>query len=309
VKINRRQFLGLTGTAAGTVLAGVPGRTRAAGSPISPDTVGCLIDTTLCIGCRKCEQACNERHNLRAPDKSFEDLSVFETKRRPDYKSYMVVNRYQLQGTCSIDTSATWTYVTFQCMHCLDPACVSVCPVGALSKQKRGAVIYDAKKCIGCRYCMVACPFDIPAFEFKNTLEPKIRKCTFCFEYIKKDGGLPACAQICPTETIIFGKRSDLLKAARWKIKSKPGKYVDHIYGEKEAGGTSWMYLSSVPFKEIGLPELGTKAPSRLTGSVRHALFQFFAVPLALFGLLGALMRKTGRKREIQDNQEKGKET
>ena len=136
MKINRRQFLGVTGTAAGTVLAGVPGRTRAAGPPISPDTVGCLIDTTLCVGCRKCEQACNERHNLPAPDKSFEDLSVFETKRRPDYKSYMVVNRYQLQGTGSIDTSATWTYVTLQCMHCLDPACISVCPVGALSKQK-----------------------------------------------------------------------------------------------------------------------------------------------------------------------------
>jgi formate dehydrogenase iron-sulfur subunit len=308
VKINRRQFLGLTGTAAGTVLVGTPERTRAAGPPISPDAVGCLVDTTLCIGCRKCEQACNERHKLPEPDIPFEDLSVFETTRRPHDRSYTVVNRYQSQRTGSEGSSETSTYVKFQCMHCNDPACASACIVGALSKQPDGPVTYDVKKCIGCRYCMVACPFEIPAFEYHTALNPEIRKCTFCFEYIKKAGGLPACAQICPTEVIIFGKRSDLLQTAHWKIKSNPGKYVDHIYGEHEAGGTSWMYLAAQPFEEIGLPKLGTNAPPRLTEAIQQALFQFFAVPLGLFGLLGALMWKTGRKYEIQDSEEKGKE-
>lgn len=309
MKINRRQFFAVTGTAAGTVLAGTPDRTRAGGPPISSDTVGCLIDTTICIGCRKCEQACNERHKLPEPETPFEDLCVFETKRRPDEKSYTVVNRYQSQRRGSARSRETSTYVKFQCMHCNDPACVSVCIVGALSKQPDGPVIYDAKKCIGCRYCMVACPFEIPAFEYHTALDPEIKKCTFCFEYIKKAGGLPACAQICPTEVIIFGKRSDLLKTARWKIRSNPVKYVDHIYGEHEVGGTSWMYLTARSFEEIGLPKLGINAPPRLTESIQHAVFQFFAVPLVLFGFLGALMWKTGRKREIQDNQEKGKET
>jgi hypothetical protein len=156
---------------------------------------------------------------------------------------------------------------------------------------------------------MVACPFEIPAFEYNIALDPEIRKCTFCFEYIKKAGGLPACAQICPMEVITFGKRSDLLTTAHWKIKSNPGKYLDHIYGEHEAGGTSWMYLTARPLEEIGLPTLGIDAPPRLTESIQHALFQFFAVPLILFGFLGGLMWKTGSKLEIQDNQEKGKET
>jgi hypothetical protein len=156
---------------------------------------------------------------------------------------------------------------------------------------------------------MIACPFEIPAFEYHVALDPEIKKCTLCFEYIKKAGELPACAKVCPAEVITFGKRSDLLKTAHWKIRSNPGKYVDHVYGEHEVGGTSWMYLAARPFGEIGFPTLGTKAPPRLTESIQHTLFKFFAFPLGLFGILGAVMWGTSRRQEDQNNQEKGEET
>ncbi|MEA3232150.1 MAG: 4Fe-4S dicluster domain-containing protein, partial [Thermodesulfobacteriota bacterium] len=176
---------------------------------------------------------------------------------------------------------------------CNDPSCVSACIVGALTKQENGAVIYDAKKCIGCRYCMVACPFQVPAYEYHNALTPEVRKCTFCYQSVK-EGGLPACAQICPREVITFGKKDELLRLARWKMKKNPGKYVDHIYGEHEVGGTSWLYLASEPFESIGFPKLGTKAPPRLTEAIQHGLFQYFAAPIILYGVLGGVMWGTG---------------
>jgi ferredoxin len=181
---------------------------------------------------------------------------------------------------------------------------VSACIVGALTKEKNGPVVYDAGKCIGCRYCMVACPFQVPAYEYQNALTPEVRKCTFCFETIKKEGGLPACAQICPREVMTFGKRSDLLELARWKMKSSPGKYVDHVYGEHEVGGTSWLYLAGEPFNTLGFPTLDPKAPPRLTEAIQHGLFQYFAAPVILYVLLGGIMWFTGFNRERQEKQE-----
>jgi len=307
LKIDRRYFLELLGVAAGAALIGTADGAEASGLPVSPGAVGCLVDTTLCVGCRKCEQACNERQSLPEPEKSFDDLSVLESVRRPDDKSYTVVNRYQSLHMTSTDNLESSTYVKFQCMHCINPACVSACLVGALAKQPEGPVIYDASKCIGCRYCMVACPFQIPAFEFHSALAPEIKKCTFCFTYLKK-GELPACAQVCPMQVMTFGKRVDLLKAARWKIETNPGKYLDHIYGEHEVGGTSWVYLANRPFEKIGLPSLTAAAPPQLTETIQKATFQFFAVPLGLFGLLGAVMWATSRKKESDSDHDAGGE-
>ncbi len=140
---------------------------------------------------------------------------------------------------------------------------------------------------------MVACPFQVPAYEYHNALTPEVRKCTFCYQSVKR-GGLPACAQICPREVITFGKKDELLRLARWKMKKNPGKYVDHIYGEHEVGGTSWLYLASEPFETIGFPKLGTKAPPRLTEAIQHGLFQYFAAPIILYGVLGGVMWGTG---------------
>jgi formate dehydrogenase iron-sulfur subunit len=301
--LDRRDFLKLSGTVAVTSLLG--GKRRAHAGKTDVDGYGCLVDTTLCVGCRKCEQACNQRQGLAKPKESFEELTVLENERRPDETSYTVVNKYYPKHIGSLTWRHRPTYVKFQCMHCNDPSCVSACIVGALSKEAMGPVIYNAKKCIGCRYCMVACPFQIPAYEYFNALTPQVRKCTFCFNEIK-DGGLPACAQMCPREVMIFGKKSDLLHLARWKMKNNPGKYVDHIYGEKEVGGTSWMYLAAEPFDTIGFPSLGTKAPPRLTEAIQHGLFQGFAAPIGLFTVLGGIMWATGFNRNRQQDIETG---
>ena len=293
MKLSRRGFFKVMG-ASGAALAAIPVSARTSVEMKGPqDGYGCLVDTTLCVGCRKCEQACNERHRLPQPQESFEEMTVLENERRMDEHSYTVVNKYYPKNIGTLTWRTRPTFVKFQCMHCNDPSCVSACIVGALTKQPNGAVIYDAKKCIGCRYCMVACPFQVPAYEYHNALTPEVRKCTFCFESLKK-GGLPACAQVCPREVITFGKKSELMRLARWKIKSKPGKYVDHIYGEHEVGGTSWMYLAAEPFENIGFPKLGTKAPPRLTEAIQHGLFQYFAAPVILYAVLGGIMWGTG---------------
>ena len=302
MKINRRHFLKISGTLAAASFA-KPDQTASAATPPSAlkDTDGCLVDTTLCVGCRKCEEACNRRYGLSQPKESFEEMTVLENERRMDETTYTVVNKYYPKNIGTLTWRTRPTFVKFQCMHCNDPSCVSACIVGALTKQPNGAVIYDAGKCIGCRYCMVACPFQVPAYEYDNALTPAVRKCTFCFEYVKK-GGLPACAQVCPREAIIFGRKSDLLRLARWKMKNNPGKYVEHIYGEHEVGGTSWLYLSAEPFETVGFPKLGTVAPPRLTEAIQHGLFQYFAAPIILYGVLGAIMGLTGYLKDAKED-------
>ena len=308
--LSRRGFFKVLGAGGAALGAGI-GTANASEIPApSLDSLGCLVDTTLCVGCRKCEQACNQRHTLPKPVESYEELTVLEKERRMDETSYTVVNKYYPENIGTLTWRERPTFVKFQCMHCNDPSCVSACIVGALVKEENGAVTYDAKKCIGCRYCMVACPFQVPAYEYDNALTPEVRKCTFCFNYLK-DGGLPACAQVCPREVMTFGKKKDLLKLAEWKMKNNPGKYVDHIYGEKEVGGTSWLYLASQPFKTIGFPELSHKAPPRLTETIQHSLFQYFAAPIILYSVLGGVMLATGfmknGKKKIEDKtSEKG---
>lgn len=294
MEINRRRFFKISGLlAAGSLVK--RDQSAQAAKPLSapPETYGCLVDTSLCIGCRLCEQACNERNRLSKPGVSFEDLTVLERMRRMDETSYTVINRYGRTEAGKPELKNPPTFVKFQCMHCHDPACVSACIVGALTKNPSGPVTYDVGKCIGCRYCMIACPFQVPAYEYHNPLTPEVRKCTFCFKDIQ-NGRLPACAQICPREVITFGKRSELLHLANWKIRTHPGRYQKQIYGEKEVGGTSWLYLSSLPFESIGLPRLGTEAPPRLTEAIQHGLFQYFATPIILFVALGGVMGLTG---------------
>jgi Fe-S-cluster-containing dehydrogenase component len=309
MEINRRHFLKLSGSLAVSSLITCSGAARDASADErleDPHGYGCLVDTTLCVGCRKCEEACNRRQELAIPRVSFEELTVLENERRPDETSYTVVNKYYPENIGSLTWRRRPSFVKFQCMHCNDPSCVSACIVGALTKTTHGPVVYNAKKCIGCRYCMVACPFQIPAYEYDNPLTPQVRKCTFCYNDIKR-GGLPACARICPREVMIFGNKSKLLNLARWKMKNHPGKYVDHVYGEKEVGGTSWMYLASEPFVNIGFPELGTKAPPRMTEAIQHGLFQFFAAPVGLFAVLGGIMWWTGFYRSRQTVASNGK--
>ena len=299
--MKRREFLETAAVAACTIAA-IPKPARAESSEVvAPgNPYGVLVDVTVCIGCRKCEWACNQANNLpEQPLSWFEDKSVFEEYRRPDAAHYTVVN--QFPGPEGSDKPL---WVKVQCMHCNIPSCASACIVSALHKEENGAVTYDASRCIGCRYCMVACPFQIPGYEYDNPLTPKVQKCTFCFDRISTEGGVPACVEICPPQALTFGRRSELLELAHRKIKDEPDHYVDHVYGEHEVGGTSWMYISSVPFEDLKFPKLGTKAPPEWTEPIQHGVFKNFLPPLALYAFLGGIMHLFRPERKKQEGKE-----
>jgi len=300
---NRRDFLKLatkTTVAATAVAATSTAHASSDKKVAAEDAVGCLIDTTICIGCRKCEDACNRSNNLPKPEKPFDDPSVLNTRRRPDEKKFTIINQYE--GHPSKDKPhKAHTFVKFQCMHCIDPACVSACIVGALTKTDKGPVVYDADKCIGCRYCMVACPFQIPAYEYYNPLTPRVMKCTYCTDKITHENPNPACAAACPVEAIVFGKRKDLVKLAHEKIKHRPDRYENHVYGEYEVGGTSWMYLTGKPAEKIDLLKLPTAAPPRLTEKIQHGIFNYGILPAAFYGSLAGLMWFNRRKKKLNE--------
>jgi len=300
---NRRDFLKLvaTASAAGVGIGASKKAEAASFEDYSADqAVGCLVDATRCIGCRKCEEACNRSNHLPQPEKPFSDRSVMNKPRRPDHQAFTVVNKYA--GSPSVvQQDKDDTFVKVQCMHCLDPACVSACIVGALIKRKDGPVLYDAYKCIGCRYCMVACPFQIPAYEYSDPLTPRVRKCTYCVDRSKNTEANPACAGACPMEAITFGKRSNLIKVAHQRIAENPGRYDDHVYGEKEVGGTSWMYLTGRKPTEIGMLNLPEKAAPRLTEDIQHGIFKYGAPPLIFYGSLAGIWWYTKRRREAQE--------
>ncbi len=245
--MKRRNFLKGCMACGAAAAIGIPGKSWGVGSFEGyPEGLGVLVDLTRCVGCRSCEAACNKEQQLPAPDKPFDDKTVFEEKRRPTEKAYTVVNRYEPKK------GGTPVYRKIQCNHCNEPACLTSCFVSAYTKTGEGAVIYNPKVCVGCRNCMIACPFNVPAYSYSSAFNPVIRKCIFCYDTRLKYGRPPACVEICPQEALTFGRRSDLLKIGHERIREKPDRYVDHIYGEKEAGGTSWVYLAGVNFDKIG---------------------------------------------------------
>lgn len=286
-KQNRRDFLKVVTTVAASSLA-------ASSARAAPDKIPCedrsavLVDTTECIGCRKCEYACKVAHEIDSDGpESYTDRSVFKTKRRPDDKNLTIVNAYE-----NADDPKTPTTVKVQCMHCDEPACLSACIVGAFSKHENGAVIWDESKCIGCRYCMVACPFQIPAYEYQKALEARVVKCDWCNDR-QAENKLPACVEICPVEALTFGKRFTLLEVARKKIKDNPDRYIDHIYGETEIGGTSWLYLSGKDFQSLDFPKLSTRPAPGVSEAIQHGVFAYFVPPVALYAVLGGVMWMT----------------
>ncbi|MFC1875206.1 4Fe-4S dicluster domain-containing protein [Chloroflexota bacterium] len=244
MKISRRDFLKLSGAGIGSAVAtsflpnamvmAAPGdsllknKGQETGKAV-------LYDSTLCIGCRLCEYACNQQNKLTKE----ETFTKINTNEVGDNGSHGQV------------------FSKHQCLHCLEPACVEACIVGALQKTPDGPVVYDEGKCIGCRYCMLACPFGVPTFEWDKPI-PWIRKCTFCADRLAT-GSEPACVVVCPTGALKFGERDELITEAKRRIADTPDQYVDHIYGEKENGGTSWLYLSPVPFEKLGFPVLGSE--------------------------------------------------
>lgn len=248
------------------------------------DSMAVLHDITRCIGCRKCEGACNTVNELPAPEQPFDDLKVLENKRRTTPETYTIVNQFGGDRP---------TFVKQQCNHCQEPACASACFVKAFTKTPEGAVIYNEKVCVGCRYCMIACPFEIPTYEYDDPFTPRVMKCTMCYPRISK-GLLPGCVEACPTEALVYGKRKELIKVANQRISAYPDRYIDHIYGEKEMGGTNWLYVTSEPFSEIGMREdLGNTAAPKLTKGALGAVPIVVGLwPVLLTGIYAINKRK-----------------
>ena len=196
-----------------------------------------------------------------------DDLPEPTAQRTPTTTRLSVLSRH--------DTSRGEAFVKRQCMHCLEPACVAACLTRGLARTTEGPVIWREEKCMGCRFCMISCPFDTPRFEYEKPV-PSLQKCDLCWDRLQQ-GELPACVESCPAEALLFGKRDEMLMEARRRIVSNPDRYVDHIYGEHEAGGTGWLYLSSVPFEELGFrTDLDNHAYPELT------LTFLYSVPVVL---------------------------
>jgi formate dehydrogenase iron-sulfur subunit len=214
---------------------------------------------------------------------------VFDVKRATDQRTFTVVNRYNVK-------KADARFIKTQCMHCVDAACASACPARALEKTAAGPVTYNGNRCLGCRYCMLACPFGVPKFEYDDPT-PYVRKCSFCAER-QAQGLAPACTEVCPSGALTFGTRRDLLEEAKVRIYQNPGQYVRHVYGEHEAGGTSWLYISDVELDQLGLPGKLDNAPyPQLAGTALGAVPMILTLwPPLLMGLHALSKRRNGEE-------------
>jgi formate dehydrogenase beta subunit len=246
--ITRRDFLKVAGLAIGGMVAAAPQPVHAltVEKPDPNDYIGMLYDATICVGCNACTNACRQWNKTTSEQ---DDRQVYDAPKELSADTWTLIQLYK--------ENEEFSFVKRQCMHCVDPACVSGCPVHALQKGANGAVTYDPDRCIGCRYCMYACPFHVPRFEWDERI-PVVAKCTLCNDRLT-DGLGTACAERCPTGALIWGKRGDLLAEAERRIQANPDRYVNHIYGKEDVGGTGVMYLSAVPFENLGLEDMGTE--------------------------------------------------
>jgi formate dehydrogenase iron-sulfur subunit len=287
MSINRRKFfkvLGVTGTAlaTGKQLKAIPK------PEVKIEFSGILYDSTSCAGCQTCETSCAEANGLPAPEGTPQAGVI----RKTDDKHRTVVNAF--------NSSKGEVYLKKQCMHCNEPACAAACLTQAMHKTKEGAIIWRGDKCMGCRYCMVSCPFDSPKFEY-HSANPKIEKCTMCYSRIT-EGKIPACVENCPAKALTFGTRRELIKEARKRIVENPGQYIDHIYGEHEAGGTCFLYLAGVPFNELGLnTALQSKSYPELSKGFLYSVPTIFVLwPAILLGMREATKNSNSK---IEENE------
>jgi len=262
---------------AGATAAGIK-PAAAAVLPIPPaDAVGLLYDTTLCIGCKACVVACQDANDLPRDPTGID--ARYDAPVDLNYRAKNVIKLYHEGDRRS--------FVKVQCMHCVDPACVAACMLGALKKREFGIVSYDVDYCVGCRYCEIACPYGVPKFQWASAA-PRIVKCELCRHRLAK-GQEPACTEVCPRKAVIFGKRADLLQEAKRRLAESPDRYVPKIYGETDGGGTQVLYLSHVPFDKLGFPALGDAPAPDLARSVQHGVYKGFIAPLALYGALSLI--------------------
>jgi Fe-S-cluster-containing dehydrogenase component len=280
MNVSRRTLLkGLAVAGAGAAAGRAEARER---KVPAAEAVGMLYDSTKCIGCRACVTRCKEANGLpfnRSAD------GLYDAAPDLDGTTKNVIKLAALDDR-------RFAFVKAQCMHCVDPACASVCMIGALRKNAAtGVVEYDKDGCVGCRYCQVACPFNVPKFTWSSAL-PQIVKCELCRHRgdPKKQGPLavanPACCEVCPRDAVVYGRRADLLAEAKRRITQDPGRYEAKVYGESDAGGTEVLYLAAngVGFQRLGLPDVGPDPAPELSESIQHGIYYGMIAPVVLFG-------------------------
>lgn len=250
-----------------------------------------LTDVTSCTGCEKCVVACQQANHLPAEKpwrwvKHIDDLSSAR---------WTTIH--------AVPKDHTTRYVRRQCRHCLDPECVSVCIVGALKKTPEGPVTYNRDICIGCRYCLIACPWEIPRYSWEDTV-PYVQKCDFCYERVV-DGGVPACVEACPNQTTIFGDRDELLAEAHRRIAAEPEKYVQKVWGEKELGGTSVLYISDVDLNLTDL-EVGISSEEPMPHRTTKILHKMPTAFVGMAALMGGVHWVIRRRQELMNGEPEG---
>lgn len=282
-KPSRREFLKIIGATGAALLAGRADARASDAHSVNNDTLGMLYDATKCVGCKTCMAACkrvnSDYGSLSYERAKFDSDGLWDAPQDLSGSTRTLIKLFK-------QSDKQWSYVKYSCMHCQKPSCVSVCPVSAMTRDAvSGIVSYNKDTCIGCRYCQVACAFSIPKFQWDRAI-PQIVKCDLCkfTNLVKK--GISACAEVCPTGAITFGKRNDLLALARQRLQDRPDNYINHIYGEHELGGTNHLYLAAMPFNRLGLPILKSDAPSEFSEKIQHTIYKGFIAPVALYGTL-----------------------
>lgn len=326
--MDRRKFFKASlagGAALATGAASCPAQARG-NKDMPPEALGLLFDSTLCVGCKACVAACKEVNGMPVEFSTKEQY--WDTPLDLSGKTLNVIKAYR-HGTLGKKDSEEngFAFIKKSCMHCVDPSCVSACPVSAMLKDaKTGVVTYDKDACIGCRYCVAACPFGVPRFTYDKAV-PQISKCQLCV-HLHKDGKYAACAEVCPTGATLYGTVADIKKEIARRKTLEPGKeamfprgrlggpdqsypnivgkYIDHTYGEKEFGGTQMLMLTGVPFQKLGYPDLPPRSDAALSETLQHTLYGGLIAPIAVLGALTFIAKRNVRP-EDEEGEQHGK--
>jgi len=319
--MKRRDFL--KGAAGGLALLTLDGKVVDARmvEALPPDALGILYDSTLCVGCNACMSACKEANNKKP--EMHGDQQLWDKPQDLSASTLNIIKRYSSgTGEHKDQEEDGYAFIKRQCLHCVDPSCVTACPVSALAKDKEtGIVTYDKDACIGCRYCQVACPYNIPKFEWDD-FYPEIVKCQLCSHLIAQ-GGISACCSVCPTGASLFGPVALLREETRRRLQMKPGKrykfpvssidsgkwhefeapkYERHVYGQDELGGTQVMYMSAVPFEKFGLPSFPKESFVSMASGIQYAIYKGMVYPLVVLAGLIFMAKKNKNSEEAEQS-------